>query len=140
MFRNAELVSGNEKRRSWSRLLKECTPHDLYVLGMPYLLVPAVACIILAYACYPSLSLLMYARVPTEYQTWPIFVILFLEDSRCVCLRICIGIPVWTVQVMSIELVNHQLEQLIKSLQRYTTWLTKRNLVMLFCFLFEQNC
>lgn len=118
LFFNLELALEDQSKKSRLRRLKEFTPHDVYTLTIPYLLSSAVASIIVAYICFPSLSVLMYSSIPKRYQNWMTWTVLILEDSRCLAVLICIGIPMWLLQVMNFELVIHRLERLSESLQR----------------------
>ena len=100
-----------------SRRLQEYTPQDLFVISVPYMLSCAVAAIAMVLIFYPSMKLTLYASLPKEYQTWLTFGIILLEETRYLILFVCIGIPVWTLQVISFSLINSRLQLMINSMQ-----------------------
>ena len=66
----------------------------------------------------PSMKLQLYAHIPQAYQTWPVFSLLLLEELRVLVVGLCSAIPAWVLQIVSIELVNNKLQQLICSMNR----------------------
>ena len=107
----------NERSKS-RRRLSEYAIRELFVLCLPYMLAASIVAMILAFICYPSLDLLLYNAPPMEYQTPLTFAILLLEELRYLIFCSYVEIQVFTLQVVSFDLVKVHLQLLINSMQR----------------------
>lgn len=109
---------GGEKKDYLSRL-KEYTLQDLVAINLTYMVLAIIGLIIVAAIYDPTLQFLLYAGLPQHVQTWLTFAVLMLEEMRYMLMNCAVIVPVFTLQIISFDLVNSQLKFLMGLIKRY---------------------
>ena len=118
------MVGQGEANTKWIHRLSEYSLQDFLALGLPFMTIAAVPIIGASFIADPSMKLLLYALLPKNWKTWPLFWACFSIELHYLVMFPAIGTTPWQLQVISFELVNMNLET-IASAARYFTSLTE---------------
>ena len=78
----------------------------------------ALAALTIIVACMvydPTMKLLLYAAVPENYQTWPLFGICLVEEIHLLVVFAGLAVPTLQVQIIAFQDVHKPLQDLVES-------------------------
>ena len=101
----------------WYCHLAKRSLHDLIAIYLPHMLIAAILAISACYVLDRTMKMLLFSALPVRYQNWFTMGVCLLEEVRFLGVFLATVMTVWQTKIVAFDLINNNLELIVKSLQ-----------------------